>query len=79
MRYLMDVIGLDATVVRGSHGRPTDREEDGPLFITTAPELLARQVRARRFGEATAAGSPLPGRDLSDDPEWLMKCRKAKT
>lgn len=41
MRYLMDVIGLDATVVRGSHGRPTDRPEDGPLFITTAPELLA--------------------------------------
>ncbi|MDO9074386.1 MAG: alkaline phosphatase family protein [Rubrivivax sp.] len=41
MRYLMDVIGLDATVVRGSHGRPTDRAEDGPLFITTAPEFLA--------------------------------------
>jgi len=41
MRYLMDVIGLDATVVRGSHGRPTERAEDGPLFITTAPELLA--------------------------------------
>ena len=41
MRYLMDVIGLDATVVKGSHGRPTDRAEDGPLFITTAPELLA--------------------------------------
>ncbi len=41
MRYLMDVIGLDATVVRGSHGRPTDKEQDGPLFITTAPELLA--------------------------------------
>ncbi len=40
MRTLMDVIGLDASVVRGSHGRPTDREEDGPLFITTAPELL---------------------------------------
>ena len=41
MRYLMDVIGLDATVVRGSHGRPTDRAEDGPLLITSAPELLA--------------------------------------
>lgn len=40
MRYLMDVIGLDASVVRGSHGRPTDRPEDGPLFITTAPGLL---------------------------------------
>jgi predicted AlkP superfamily pyrophosphatase or phosphodiesterase len=41
MRYLMDVIALDATLVRGSHGRPTDRTEDGPLFITTAPGLLA--------------------------------------
>ena len=41
MRYLMDVIGLDATVVRGSHGRPTDRAEDGPLFITSAPDLLS--------------------------------------
>ncbi|WP_088278325.1 alkaline phosphatase family protein [Ideonella sp. A 288] len=41
LRTLMDVIGLDATLVRGSHGRPTDRPDDGPLFITTAPELLA--------------------------------------
>ncbi len=41
MRYLMDVIGLDATVVRGSHGRPTDRPQDGPLFITSAPEFMA--------------------------------------
>jgi predicted AlkP superfamily pyrophosphatase or phosphodiesterase len=40
MRYLMDVIGLDATVVRGSHGRPTDLAQDGPLFITTSPDLL---------------------------------------
>ncbi|MCC7549366.1 MAG: alkaline phosphatase family protein [Burkholderiales bacterium] len=40
MRYLMDVISLDATLVRGSHGRPTDRAEDGPLFITSRPELL---------------------------------------
>ena len=40
MRYLMDVIGLDATVVRGSHGRPTDSADDGPLFITSAPDLL---------------------------------------
>ena len=40
MRYLMDVISLDAALVKGSHGRPTDRPEDGPLFISTAPELL---------------------------------------
>ena len=40
MRYLMDVIGLDATVVRGSHGRPTDRPEDGPLIISSEGGLL---------------------------------------
>jgi len=34
------VISLDASLVRGSHGRPTDHADDGPLFITTRPELL---------------------------------------
>jgi predicted AlkP superfamily pyrophosphatase or phosphodiesterase len=39
-RTLMDVIPLDATLVKGSHGRLTDKPEQGPLFITTHPELL---------------------------------------
>lgn len=39
-RYLMDVIPLDATLVKGSHGRVTDDPADGPLFMTTNPELL---------------------------------------
>ncbi len=39
-RYLMDVIPLDATLVKGSHGRPTDRPEDGPLVISSEPHLL---------------------------------------
>jgi len=39
-RNLLDVIGLDATLVKGSHGRLTDRPEDGPLFMTSVPELL---------------------------------------
>lgn len=39
-RNLLDVIGLDATLVKGSHGRLTDRSEDGPLFMTSLPELL---------------------------------------
>ena len=30
----------NATLVKGSHGRLTDRPEQGPLFITTQPELL---------------------------------------
>jgi predicted AlkP superfamily pyrophosphatase or phosphodiesterase len=39
-RNLLDVIALDATLVKGSHGRLTDRPEDGPLFMTSVPELL---------------------------------------
>jgi predicted AlkP superfamily pyrophosphatase or phosphodiesterase len=41
-RALMDVIPLDASLVRGSHGRPTDKREDGPLVITDQPQLLKR-------------------------------------
>jgi hypothetical protein len=37
---LMDVIPLDAPLVRGSHGRMTERSEDGPLVIVDRPELL---------------------------------------
>ncbi len=43
-RYLMDVIPLDATLVRGSHGRPTDRPADGPLLLTNQPRLLQKTV-----------------------------------
>jgi predicted AlkP superfamily pyrophosphatase or phosphodiesterase len=39
-RALMDVIPLDASLVRGSHGRITDRPEDGPLIIASRPEWL---------------------------------------
>jgi predicted AlkP superfamily pyrophosphatase or phosphodiesterase len=39
-RVLMDVIPLDASLVKGSHGRITDRPEDGPLFITSESGLL---------------------------------------
>jgi predicted AlkP superfamily pyrophosphatase or phosphodiesterase len=39
-RNLLDVIPLDATLVKGSHGRLTDRPEDGPLFMSSVPELL---------------------------------------
>ena len=39
-RYLMDVVPLDASLVRGSHGRPTGDSTDGPLLITRQTELL---------------------------------------
>jgi predicted AlkP superfamily pyrophosphatase or phosphodiesterase len=35
LRTLMDVIPLDAGLVKGSHGRPTDRLEDGPVLISS--------------------------------------------
>ncbi len=47
LRTLMDVIGLDSSVVRGSHGRITDDPSDGPLFISSQAELLpSRSVDA---------------------------------
>jgi len=39
-RYLMDVIPLDATLVKGSHGRITDDPNAGPVFISSEPSLL---------------------------------------
>lgn len=40
LRALMDVIPLDASLVRGSHGRLTDRREQGPIFISSEAGLL---------------------------------------
>lgn len=34
-RYYMDVIPLDARLVRGSHGRHADRPEEGPVVISS--------------------------------------------
>jgi predicted AlkP superfamily pyrophosphatase or phosphodiesterase len=39
-RSLLDVIPLDATLVKGSHGRQTGWDEDGPVFISTATDLV---------------------------------------
>lgn len=37
MRYLLDVIPLDATLVKGSHGRIPDHVADGPMFLCSEP------------------------------------------
>jgi predicted AlkP superfamily pyrophosphatase or phosphodiesterase len=64
-RYLMDVIPLDATLVKGSHGRLTDTPGAGPLLISSEPDLLppgaipATEVKAlvlaHVFGAASGA------------------------
>ncbi|MDF5722934.1 MAG: alkaline phosphatase family protein [Rhizonema sp. PD37] len=42
-RYLMDVIPLEASLVRGSHGCVPNSDEEGPLFITGLSHLLPEQ------------------------------------
>ena len=36
----MDVIPLDAGLVKGSHGRITDDPDDGPILISSDASLL---------------------------------------
>jgi predicted AlkP superfamily pyrophosphatase or phosphodiesterase len=43
-RYLMDVIPLDTSLVRGSHGRLTDDPLAGPLFMSSEPDLVPGAV-----------------------------------
>ena len=46
-RYYMDVIGLDASVVKGSHGRlpdDSDLETDAPVFICSSREVQKDQL-----------------------------------
>jgi len=56
-RTLLDVIPLRPTsLVRGSHGRPTDRPEDGPLVISNTPDLLPEgEVEATAFKDLVLA------------------------
>jgi predicted AlkP superfamily pyrophosphatase or phosphodiesterase len=50
MRTLLDVIPLDASLVRGSHGRLPDDPRDGPIFLCSRP-----------FGEGSGCAGPDPG------------------
>ena len=46
-RMLMDVIPLDASLVKGSHGRRPADKKDWPVFITERPEVLgAKQIES---------------------------------
>ena len=39
-RYLLDVIPLDAAMVRGSHGRMADAGTEGPILMTSEPRFV---------------------------------------
>ncbi len=62
-RMLMDVIPLDALLVKGSHGRRPADKKDRPVFMTSQPEILGSkeiqstdvfQVLLRHFGAPAA-------------------------
>jgi predicted AlkP superfamily pyrophosphatase or phosphodiesterase len=47
LRMLMDLIPLDATLVKGSHGRRPADKKDWPVFITSQPEILgAKEIES---------------------------------
>jgi predicted AlkP superfamily pyrophosphatase or phosphodiesterase len=43
-RYLMKLIPLDASLVKGSHGRPAPATQEGPLFMTNEPGLMEKET-----------------------------------
>ena len=45
-RYLMNVIPLDATLVKGSHGRVTDDPADGPVVLSSERGLIEGPLQA---------------------------------
>ncbi|MEE9337609.1 MAG: alkaline phosphatase family protein, partial [Methylococcaceae bacterium] len=44
MRMLMDVIPLDASLVKGSHGRIASSKEEQPLLISSLPEMVGKAL-----------------------------------
>ena len=42
LRSLLDVIPLDASLVRGSHGRAPTSAEAGPMLMTSRPGLIGQ-------------------------------------
>jgi predicted AlkP superfamily pyrophosphatase or phosphodiesterase len=45
-RYLLEVIPLDASLVRGSHGRVTDRLDDGSIVISSERHTVGEPLEA---------------------------------
>ncbi|MDI3385369.1 alkaline phosphatase family protein [Streptomyces sp. B-S-A8] len=46
MRYRMAVVPLDASPIRGSHGRLPDDPNDGPLILCSTPRAVTGPIRA---------------------------------
>ncbi len=45
-RYLMDVIGTDSSIVKGTHGRVYGDDDAGPVFLCSDRSLARDRVKA---------------------------------
>jgi hypothetical protein len=55
-RYVLDVVLLDPSVVRGTHGRLPDTRDDSPVLVCSDPSFRPRQHRRDR-GQGPAAAA----------------------
>ncbi|MGD9696955.1 MAG: alkaline phosphatase family protein [Thermoleophilia bacterium] len=64
MRYVLDVVPLDPSVVRGTHGRRPDAPEDAPLLLCSDRSLRRDALPARAVRdlllEAAGIAAPAP-------------------
>jgi predicted AlkP superfamily pyrophosphatase or phosphodiesterase len=61
-RYTMDVVPLDPSLVRGSHGRLPDDPADGPILLCSDPSLARESIAATEVKSflLAVAGVPQP-------------------
>jgi predicted AlkP superfamily pyrophosphatase or phosphodiesterase len=67
MRYLMDVIPLDASLIRGSHGRIPDRPEEGPVLVSS---LARESVLGADDARSHDTGAAIP---MTRFPEFALR------
>ena len=74
-RYLMDVIPLDASLVKGSHGRPTDDLAAGPARDLERAWPPPRRPGRRHHGQGAAPGPRVPDLNLRRPSPRLRRWR----
>ena len=64
-RTLMDVIPLDATLVKGSHGRADTPPQHSPVFLSSEPKLVPEGAIDAPASQRSRAGARVRRCDLS--------------
>jgi hypothetical protein len=64
MRYAMQVVPLDPSPVRGSHGRLPESAEDSPVLLCSEPALRQEKIAATEVRDLVLelVGAPVPAR-----------------